>query len=62
MHWQSRLAMCACGSRIPGSGSTGPLGTYRRCRLGDFRIVCDSRDDALRVVLVRIGNRRKGDR
>ena len=45
--------------RSLGKALTGPLGTYWRYRVGDFRIICDIQDDALRVLVVRIGNRRE---
>lgn len=45
--------------RSPGKALTGPLGTYWRYRVGDFRIICDIQGDALRVLVVRIGNRRE---
>lgn len=44
-------------TRSLGKALTGPLGTYWRYRVGDFRIICDIQDDALRVLVVRIGNR-----
>jgi len=45
--------------RSLGKALTGPLGTYWRYRVGDFRIICDIQDDTLRVLVVRIGNRRE---
>jgi mRNA interferase RelE/StbE len=45
--------------RSSGKALTGPmLGTYWRYRLGDYRIICDLQDDALRVLVIEIGNRR----
>ena len=37
---------------------TGPLGGLWRCRVGDCRVVCDVQEAAVRVLAVRIGNRR----
>ena len=35
------------------------LGGLWRYRVGDCRVICDIRDDAVRVLVVRIGNRRE---
>jgi mRNA interferase RelE/StbE len=35
------------------------LGSFWRYRVGDFRIVACIEDDALRVLVVRVGNRRQ---
>ena len=43
--------------RSRGKALTGPLGDLWRYRVGDDRIVCDIRDDTLRVLVIRIGNR-----
>lgn len=51
-----KLDQATASSR--GKALTGPLGTYWRYRVGDFRIICDIQDDALRVLVIRIGNRR----
>jgi mRNA interferase RelE/StbE len=46
--------------RADGKALSGPmLGTYWRYRIGDYRIICDIQDDALRVLVVEIGNRRE---
>lgn len=37
---------------------TGPLGGLWRYRVGDCRVVCDVQEAAVRVLVVRIGNRR----
>ena len=45
--------------RSVGKALSGPqLGTYWRYRVGDYRIICDIQDKALRVLVVAIGNRR----
>lgn len=38
---------------------TGPLGGLWRYRVGDFRVICDIQDGALRVLVVQLGNRRE---
>ncbi|MDP2878124.1 MAG: type II toxin-antitoxin system RelE/ParE family toxin [Sulfuricella sp.] len=35
------------------------LGAFWKYRVGDYRIVCAIEDDALRVLVVRVGNRRE---
>ena len=42
-----------------GKALTGPLGELWRYRVGDCRVICDIRDDALRVLVVRVGSRDK---
>ena len=42
--------------RSTGKALTGPLGGLWRYRVGDFRIICDIRDGALRILVVQIGN------
>ena len=44
--------------RSNGKALTGPLGNLWRYRVGDYRIICDIQDSALRVLVIRIGNRR----
>jgi len=45
--------------RSTGKALTGPLGGLWRYRVGDCRIICDIQDGALRVLVVRLGNRRE---
>ena len=46
--------------RDTGKALTGPmLGAYWRYRIGDYRIICDIQDDALRVLVIEVGNRRE---
>lgn len=52
---RERLALLDDPRRL-GKAFTGPLRTYWRYRVGDVR------DDALLVLVVRIGNRREGYR
>lgn len=42
-----------------GKALTGPLGELWRYRVGDCRVICDLQDDALRVLVVRVGSRDK---
>jgi len=35
------------------------LGELWRCRVGDYRIICDIQDGALRILVLTIGNRRE---
>lgn len=41
-----------------GKALTGPLGGLWRYRIGDWRVICDIEDDILRVLVVRIGDRK----
>lgn len=43
--------------RSTGKALTGPLGGFWRYRVGDCRMICDIQDNALRVLVVRVGNR-----
>ncbi len=45
--------------RSLGRALTGLLGGLWRDRVGDCRVICDIQDDVLRVLVVRIGNRRE---
>ena len=40
-----------------GRALSGPLGGLWRYRVGDYRVVCELRDDALRILVVRIAHR-----
>ena len=46
-------------SRSRGKALTGPLRGLWRYRMGDYRVVCDIRDDVLVVVALRAGHRRE---
>jgi mRNA interferase RelE/StbE len=37
----------------------GPLGNYWRYRVGDYRIVCEIHENAVRVLVVDVGHRRE---
>lgn len=45
--------------RHAGKALSGPLGGLWRYRVGDCRVICDIQDSVLRVLVVRIGNRRE---
>ena len=45
--------------RSTGKALSGPLGTLWRYRVGDYRVICDIEDGALRVLVVQLGNRRE---
>lgn len=46
--------------RSTGKALTGPqIGTYRRYRVGDYRIICDIQDGALCVLVIEVGNRKR---
>ena len=45
--------------RSLGHALTGPLKGLWRYRVGDYRIVCDIRDDKLVVLVIEIGHRRE---
>ena len=55
---RERIANSA-NPRSTGKALTGPLGGLWRYRTGDFRIVCEIQDDALCVLVIKIGNRRE---
>lgn len=46
--------------RLIGEALTGSeLGNYWKYRVGDWRIIAEIQDNALRIIVVRIGNRRE---
>ncbi|MBA3589648.1 type II toxin-antitoxin system RelE/ParE family toxin [Methylibium sp.] len=45
--------------RSLGKALTGPtLGTYWRYRVGEYRVICDIEDSALRILVIEMGNRK----
>jgi len=54
-------------SRVAGSGDprsagkalTGPLGGLWRYRIGDHRVICEIIDGALKVLVIRMGDRKE---
>ena len=45
--------------RSAGKALTGPLGGLWRYRIGDHRVICEIVDGALRVLVVRLGDRKE---
>lgn len=45
--------------RTMGKALTGALGGLWRYRVGDCRVICEIQDKILRVLVLRIGNRRE---
>jgi len=45
--------------RSLGKALTGPLGTLWSYRVGDYRAICDIQDEAVSVLVLRIGHRRE---
>lgn len=45
--------------RSTGKVLTGPFGGLWRYRVGDYRIICEIQDGALRVLVVQLGHRRE---
>lgn len=45
--------------RTTGKALTGQFGGLWRYRVGDFRVICEIQDGALRVLVVQLGNRRE---
>ena len=41
-----------------GKGLTGDLGEYWRLRTGDYRILCELKDETLIVLVIKVGHRR----
>ena len=46
-------------ARSRGRALTGPLGGLWRYRVGDYRVVCEVRQTARRVLVLRVGHRRR---
>jgi len=44
--------------RVLGKALRGPLGEFWRYRVGEYRIICNLEDQKLRVLVVRLGNRK----
>ena len=54
---RDRLASADDPRRL-GRALTGPLGGLWRYRVGDYRVICEIRDDRLVVLVLRIAHRR----
>ena len=48
--------------RSHGRALVGPLGGLWRYRVGDYRVLCELRDEALRILMVRIAHRSRACR
>lgn len=46
-------------SRSVGKALVGALGGLWRYRVGEYRVICEIRDDALSILVVQLGNRRE---
>jgi mRNA interferase RelE/StbE len=46
-------------ARSLGKALSGPLGTFWRYRIGDYRAICEIRDESVTVLVLRIGHRRE---
>ena len=44
--------------RASGRALRGPLGDLWRYRVGDFRVICELQDAVMRVLVVRLGDRK----
>ena len=55
---RQRLAVIE-NPRSTGKALTGPLGGMWRYRVGDYRLICEIQDGVLRILVVKIGNRRE---
>lgn len=44
--------------RTLGKALSGRLGTFWRYRIGNYRLICDIRDQELIILVIRIGNRK----
>jgi mRNA interferase RelE/StbE len=42
-----------------GKALSGEFGMFWRYRVGNFRIICDIEDKVLRILVVRVGNRKE---
>ena len=45
--------------RSTGKALTGPLGGLWRYRVGDCRVICEIQDEAITILVIRIGHRRE---
>jgi mRNA interferase RelE/StbE len=45
-------------ARSMGKALRGPLGDFWRYRMGEYRIICELHEQALRVLVVRVGSRK----
>lgn len=52
------MVAAAADPRALGKPLHGPLREYWRYRVGDFRLICDIRDEALRVLVLAVAGRK----
>lgn len=45
--------------RSIGEALRGPLAKYWKYRVGDYRLICEIQDKAIKIVVIRVGNRRE---
>lgn len=45
--------------RLWGEALTGNLGAFWKYRIGDFRLICEIKDNELLVIVIKIGHRKK---
>ena len=45
--------------RQVGKALTGPLGGLWRYQVGDYRLICEIQDGVLRILVLKIGNRKQ---
>ncbi len=45
--------------RTRGKALTGVLGELWRYRIGDYRVICEIRDNTMRVLVVEVGHRKQ---
>ena len=56
-YMDQRIAPLEDARRV-GKRLRGQLGAFWRYRVGEYRIICELRDATLRVLVVRVGNRK----
>ena len=62
MNYMDERVAASDDPRNVGQALTGPLGGLWRYRVGTCRVICDNQDDALRVLVIRVGRRDKAYR
>jgi len=45
--------------RTRGKALSGPLGELWRYRIGDYRVICEIQDNAMRILVVEAGHRKQ---
>ena len=62
MNYMDERVAASDDPRNVGQALTGPLGGLWRYRVGTCRVICDNQNDALRVLVIRVGRRDKAYR